>query len=225
MLDSADVLVGYKEYPHTDTMERAAELFVIVADTVLGKVKPVMARHDCRMIAQYRTSVPPINEFVVRMKSLEGKDGILSVSLSHGFSFADVEDVGTRTLVVADGDRVKAEKLARQLGDELWENRERYATKYLSVDEAMDRAASHNQGPLVLADRADNPGSGAPGDSTFVLKALVDRQIGPALFGVMWDPDGVPDRRGSRRRRAAPDAAGRQVGRSSAAIRSTSTSR
>ena len=34
MLDSADVLVGYKEYPHTDTMERAAELFAIIADTV-----------------------------------------------------------------------------------------------------------------------------------------------------------------------------------------------
>ena len=113
MLDSADVLVGYKEYPHTDTMERAAELFAIIADTVDGKVKPVMARYDCRMIAQYRTSVPPISEFVVRMKSLEGKDGILSVSLSHGFSFADVEDVGTRTLVVADGDKAKAEN-ARQ---------------------------------------------------------------------------------------------------------------
>ena len=147
-----------------------------------------MARHDCRMIAQYRTSVPPISEFVVRMKSLEGKDGILSVSLSHGFSFADVEDVGTRTLVVADGDKAKAEKLARKLGEELWANRERYATKYLSIPEAMERAASHNQGPLVLADRADNPGSGAPGDSTFVLKALVEKQIGPALFGVMWDP-------------------------------------
>ena len=188
MLDSADVLVGYKEYPHTDTMERAAELFAIIADTVEGKVKPVMARYDCRMIAQYRTSVPPISEYVVRMKSLEGKDGILSVSLSHGFSFADVEDVGTRTLVVADGDMKKAEALAEQLGKELWDNRERYATKYLTVEEAMDRAASHNQGPLVLADRADNPGSGAPGDSTFVLKALVEREIGPALFGVMWDP-------------------------------------
>ena len=159
MLDSADVLVGYKEYPHTDTMERAAELFAIIADTVDGKVRPVMARYDCRMIAQYRTSVPPISEFVVRMKSLEGKDGILSVSLSHGFSFADVEDVGTRTLVVADGDKGKAEKLAKQLAEELWANRDRYATRYLNVAEAMDRAASHNQGPLVLADRADNPGS------------------------------------------------------------------
>jgi microcystin degradation protein MlrC len=91
------------------------------------------------------------------MKSFEGKDGILSVSLSHGFAFADVEDVGTRTLVVADGDMAKAEALAQKLGRELWDNRERYATRYLSIPEAMDRAASHNQGPLVLADRADNP--------------------------------------------------------------------
>ena len=128
MLDSADVLIGYKEYPHTDTMERAAELFAIVADTIDGKVKPVMARRDCRMIAQYRTSVPPISEFVTRMKSFEGKDGILSVSLSHGFAFADVEDVGTSTLVVADRDRAKAQALAEQLGRELWDNRERYAT-------------------------------------------------------------------------------------------------
>jgi microcystin degradation protein MlrC len=188
MVDSADVLVGYKEYPHTDTMERAAELFAIVADTVAGTVRPVMARYDCRMIAQYRTSVPPISEFVTRMKGLEGKDGILSVSLSHGFAFADVEDVGTRTLVVADRDRTKAETLAKELGAELWANRERYATRYLSIAQAMERAASHNRGPLVMADRADNPGSGAPGDSTFLLAALVGRRIGPALFGVMWDP-------------------------------------
>ena len=188
MLDSADVLIGYKEYPHTDTMERAAELFTIIADTIEGKIEPVMARHDCRMIAQYRTSVPPISELVTRMKSLEGSDGILSVSLSHGFAFADVEDVGTRTLVVADRDRAKAQALAEQLGRELWDNRERYATRYLTIAEGMERAASHNQGPLVLADRADNPGSGAPGDSTFLLQALVEREIGPALFGVMWDP-------------------------------------
>jgi microcystin degradation protein MlrC len=207
MLDSADVLVGYKEYPHTDTMERAAELFAIIADTFLGKVKPVMARHDCRMIAQYRTSVPPINEFVTRMKSLEGKDGILSVSLSHGFAFADVEDVGTRTLVVADRDKGKAEALAKQLGEELWANRERYATKYLSIPEAMERAASHNQGPLVLADRADNPGSGFRAEGTC---RQPDR---PGAVRGDVGSDGVPHRRGGRRRRAAAHAAGRQIGR------------
>src|SRR5260370_16483676 len=117
------------------------------------------------MIAQYRTSVPPINEFVSRMKSLEGKDGVLSVTLSHGFSFADVEDVGTRTLVVADRDKDNAQALAKTLGEELWANRERYATKYLSIPEAMERAASHNHAPLLLADPPAHPAPPPPPDS------------------------------------------------------------
>ena len=42
------------------------------------------------------------------------------------------------------------------------------------------RAASLNRarglnGRTVLGDFADNPGGGAPGDSTFFLKALIDR--------------------------------------------------
>jgi microcystin degradation protein MlrC len=97
--------------------------------------------------------VPPISEFVTRMKSLEGKDGILSVSLSHGFSFADVEDVGTRTLVVADGDKAKAERLAKQLGAGAV-GQPRALCDQVSVDRRGDGPrASHNQGPLVLADR------------------------------------------------------------------------
>jgi microcystin degradation protein MlrC len=43
--------------------------------------------------------------------------------------------------VVADRDKTKAEALARQLGKELWDNRDRYATRYLSIPEAMERAA------------------------------------------------------------------------------------
>ena len=203
MLDSADVLIGYKEYPHTDTMERAAELFAIIADTVEGKVKPVMARHDCRMIAQYRTSVPPISEFVTRMKSLEGKDGILSVSLSHGFSFADVEDVGTRTLVVADGDKGKAEALARQLGQELWDNRERYATKYLSVARGDGARGLAQPGAAGAGRPRRQSGLGRAG--RFDLRAARAGRPADRPGAVRRDvgSDGLPHRRGSGRGRAA----------------------
>src|SRR5688500_6666795 len=44
MIDSADVLITYKEYPHIDHAERAAEVFTICADAAAGKIKPVMAR-------------------------------------------------------------------------------------------------------------------------------------------------------------------------------------
>jgi len=81
------------------------------------------------------------------------------VSLSHGFAFADVEDVAPARLSSPTRDIGKAQALARTRR-ELWANRERYATRYLSIPEAMERAASHNQGPLVLADRPDKPGLG-----------------------------------------------------------------
>ena len=54
------------------------------------------------------------------MSALEGRDGIISVSLGHGFPWGDVADVGTKMLVVADGDRGKAERLARGLADEFF---------------------------------------------------------------------------------------------------------
>jgi microcystin degradation protein MlrC len=188
MLASATAIVIYKEYPHVDPMDRAAELFAICADAAAGKVRPVMARYDCRMMGSYRTPVEPMKSFVARMTALEGKDGVLSVSMAHGFAFADVEDVGTRMLVVADGDVGKAERLAAELGRALFAERHSYVTKFLTPDEALDRAASHNEGTIVLADRADNPGSGAPGDSTFLLRRILERRAGPTLFGVMWDP-------------------------------------
>ncbi|MGY9050494.1 MAG: MlrC C-terminal domain-containing protein [Rhodobacterales bacterium] len=41
---------------------------------------------------------------------------------------------------------------------------------------------------MVIADLADNPGGGAPGDSTFALLALQDACVERAAFGCVWDP-------------------------------------
>ena len=39
---------------------------------------------------------------------MEGTDGVLSISLGHGFTPADVPDVGNKVLVHTDGDAAKA---------------------------------------------------------------------------------------------------------------------
>jgi microcystin degradation protein MlrC len=43
----------------------------------------------------------------------------------------------------------------------------------------------------VLADIADNPGGGAAGDSTFILRRLIERGIGNAVVGALWDLGGI----------------------------------
>jgi microcystin degradation protein MlrC len=43
-------------------------------------------------------------------------------------------------------------------------------------------------GPVVLADRWDNPGGGVAGDSTFLIEELLKFPAVPAAVGALWDP-------------------------------------
>ena len=112
--------------------ERAVELFAIIADAAEGKLKPVTSLADCGMIGVYHTSNPTVRQFVDRMTALEGKDGVLSVSLGHGFPWGDVPDLGTRVLVVTDDDKAKGDALARQLADEFFALRDSVQPTYLT---------------------------------------------------------------------------------------------
>jgi len=188
MVDNADLLIAYKEYPHTDVLERAFELVDLCAAQVQGRVRPVAAVVDCDMIVTMHTSRQPARGFVDRIQALEGREGILSISVSHGFAWGDVPDMGTKLLVYADGDAAKAQALARQLADELIGLREALAVSYPAIDAALDEALAFDGGPVIIADGADNPGGGAAGDSTFILRRMLERGIGNAAIGPMWDP-------------------------------------
>ena len=54
----ADVIVLYKEFPHTDVVERAEDMLGIVLRTIRGQVRPVTSLYDCRQIGSYPTTLP-----------------------------------------------------------------------------------------------------------------------------------------------------------------------
>lgn len=191
MVEAADLLVLYKEYPHTDTLERARELVDLALRTARGETRPAMAVADCRMIALFHTPREPVRGFVDRMKALEGRDGILSVSLAHGFPWGDVPDLGAKVLVVADGDRQRARALAHELARAVRAMRGNTTEPTLDLDGGLDRALAAPRGPVVLADTADNAGGGAPSDSTFLLARLLERRVERACLGPLWDPVAV----------------------------------
>jgi microcystin degradation protein MlrC len=191
MREQADVIITYKEYPHVDVAARARELYAICIAAKEGRVRPVIAYYDCRMIMMWRTPVEPMAGFVRRMQALEGKDGILSVSFGHGFPWGDVADVGARIVVVADGDAAKAARVAEELGREVWRLRHEAWTAHDTIDAAIDAALAAPAGPIVLADVADNAGGGAPSDSTPLLRRLVERGVTGVASGCYWDPMAV----------------------------------
>lgn len=191
MVKHANMLIAFKEYPHTDVLERGLELVDLCVAAAQKKISPVAAVVDTGLILTVHTSREPARGFVQRMQSLEGKDGVLSVSLAHGFSWGDVPGMGTKTLVYTDGDAAKAQALARQLADEVIGMRDALTVNYPAIDAALDEAVAFKGGPVVMADGADNAGGGAASDSTFVLQRMLERGITNAALGPLWDPIAV----------------------------------
>jgi microcystin degradation protein MlrC len=190
MLAAANVIISYKEYPHTDIVARAEDLYRICVDAAAGETRPVMAAYDCRMNGIFPTTAQPLRGLVDDMTAYE-RDGILSLSLIHGFPWGDVPEAGVKMLAVADGDPSLAQHVAEEFGKRFWEMRGDASLAGASVAEALDAVAKAREGPIVLADFADNAGGGAPGDSTFILRAMLERGIENVVTGTYYDPIAV----------------------------------
>lgn len=200
MVTQADLLVAFKEYPHTDVAERALELVDLCAATARREIRPQPAVVDTGHILTIHTTREPGSGLVQRMQALEGRDGVLSVSLTHGFPWGDVADMGTKVLVytdrLQDADGRRGQALARELADTVVALREQFDPQYLDVDAALDAAlaepgAGDSRGPVVIADKSDNPGGGAAGDSTFMLRRVLERGLTRVAMAPLWDPQSV----------------------------------
>ena len=109
----------------------------------------------------------------------------------HCFPYADVPENSSRVLVIADGDKAKADRLATTIGEELVSMRGKTMPQFLGVPQGVAAAVASNVAPVVLADPADNAGGGAPSDNTTILRHLIERNVEGAAVGPIWDPIAV----------------------------------
>lgn len=188
---ASDLLVTFLEVPHTDFLQRAEILVDLCLSAARGETRPVISVFDCRAIANFPTSREPGRSFVDRVKALQGKDRVLAISIVHGFPAADVYDVGTKIIVITDDDAKHGDALAELLGREVLGFTPGWALPVLTPEASIAAALAIEGGPVILADRWDNPGGGVAGDSTFLIRALLDRPEIPAAVGGLWDPVAV----------------------------------
>ena len=187
MIDNADILIAFKEYPHTDFMERGVELIDLLERCARTGWRPAKAVYDCHTIGRFHTTRQPMKAFVSAMVAEEQRPGIASVSLIHGFPWGDVADMGAKCVVFADEPEM-AINTSRKLGQQLVEIRGQSYAPPLPLEKALEEALSYSAGPVVLADISDNPGGGAPGDSTELLQLLLQRDNIRTCLGPFWDP-------------------------------------
>jgi len=188
-----DFAAAFLEFPHTDFYERGEHVVDVSLKALRGDVKPVMSVFDCAMIGIYPTSQEPMRSIVDGIRAREGKDGVLSISIIHGFMAGDVPEMGTRILVVTDNDKAKADAIAREMGEALYRLRGRTAMSILEYRAGIAEAIARSGGdkPITIADVWDNPGGGCAGDGTHVLRALIEAGVTNLGVATIWDPMAV----------------------------------
>lgn len=187
MVEAADIIVAFKEYPHTDFLDRARELIALLERAALSGWRPAKAIFDCRTIGRFHTTVEPVRTLVSDLKAFEKAPGISSISFIHGFPGGDVRGAGAKVLVYADS-YAQAVRCATRLGQEVVKLRTIGTRPLIPIEEALTVALGNASSPVVIADVDDNPGSGSSGRDTTLITRLVDRAGVKACVGPLWDP-------------------------------------
>ncbi len=200
MVANCDALFAYRTYPHVDQISTVLRAATTLDRTLRHEIRPktiVARRSMVKGLDHGRTTVEnPMTELLAQAETLEQQDdNLITISLCAGFRLTDVEQAGPSVTITSDGEGLTYAAMAEHFMDYAWEQRHFDSNSYLSVDaciacleEILAIPGATNAGPIVIADYSDNPGSGAYGDSTFLLKGLLDAKVNKAAFGTIFDP-------------------------------------
>jgi microcystin degradation protein MlrC len=196
MVGHCDAIFGYNTNPHVDSYERGVEAAEAMVREMKSQIRHVVAFRKLRMMPptiNQRTTEGPMLRLFERAYEMEKMDKVVNVSVFGGFPYADVGRVGSSVVVVTDNNLELAKELSDELGEEMWSRRREFLKEITPVDVAVKRAITAKEGPVILADVADNPGGGAPGDSTFILRELLRREAKNVGVAVIKDPEAVAE--------------------------------
>jgi microcystin degradation protein MlrC len=196
MATHADGLFGYDTYPHVnigDTGETAARA---TAATLAGDLDPTVVVERAPLLLPLpvlQTANEPVRSLLDRTADVES-DRVPDVSVFGGFAYADVPDAGFSVVGVTDrplaeGTRADCAAIASEAND----RRHEFDQEYASIEDAAAEAADWDatDGPLLLADIANNPGGGSAQDGTVLLEALLKAGVEDAAVATIYDPAAV----------------------------------
>ena len=190
VLAHVDALFGYHYSPHTDiaaTGERAAHCLLRM---ILTGHRPAMALVKPGIMVPSifsATGIEPLASLVrASVAMARPAPDFLDVTIFAGFSYADVPNCGFSVLAVAD-DKAEAQRVAESLSARIAGlragllHRDLVLDMTTGVDQALARAGTGR--PVVLLEHADRCN-----DSTYLLRALLERGVRGAAVPYIWDP-------------------------------------
>lgn len=198
---SANVITGYKTYPHVDMYEAGRLAGDIMAKWLRGEIEPVMAWGWLPLIPSIMRHAPedgPSGPIIALARDAERSGKILAGTLLPAFAHADTPFTGCSAVVMADAKRGGREA-ATAVCDEMlriaWDRRAEYVFRAKplaeSVTEAKRIGDAGAAGPVLLIDHCDNCGSGGAQDVMKVVEEILRQGLDDIAIAPIRDPEAV----------------------------------
>jgi microcystin degradation protein MlrC len=194
MVDAADVMVGFKTYPHVDMHETGAHAAKLLFDWLDGGTRPQVAWAQPPLLShtlRSATGEGAMQRTVQRARQMEA-DGLLAATVFAGFSLADIRDAGL-AIVTVGRSRGEAQRAADELARLAWQQRDGFVYRSEPLADSVARARSMRQPgrPVLLLDHGDNVMSGGTCDTTALLEECLRQGMGGTGVGPLADAQTV----------------------------------
>lgn len=191
MVDNSTMLMGCKHYPHIDEYDEGRIMFRLLVDKIKNNypVYQRLVQLPWLMVpAEGVTTSGPAHDVLQMCLSREQEDPeLLQVSFFEGFPYSDVPDCCVSVITVAKSQQC-ADRHALEIARYAWSRRRDFTFPKYSAEAAVQKALAMGDGPILINESSDNPGSGAPGDGTYLLRELLHQNVS-AAYGFIYDPE------------------------------------
>lgn len=191
MFELADIMVGFRTYPHIDMAEtgwRAAEALDQMLVSGQRWAKAMRAVDYLIPISWQYTNMQPARGLYQMTRDLP--QGVATASLFMGFPASDFEGCGPAVFAYGP-DAAAVDAHADAIARALLAHEPDFAGQSFAPEDAVREAmrlAAHASQPIIIADTQDNPGAGGSSDTTGMLRALIACDAQDAALGNFHDP-------------------------------------
>jgi microcystin degradation protein MlrC len=196
MIGNADVMVSFKTYPHVDMYECGAHAARLFFDLIDGRARPVIAWAQPPLLTHTLRSASAAGAMKRAVEAAQSaeREGMLAVSVLAGFSLADIAMPCISVVVVGDGDREAAARVAERIARQIWDEREEFLYRSPPLAASITEGALLARGadkPVLLLDHGDNCMSGGTCDTMDVYEEAIRQGMTGIVMGPLCDPEAV----------------------------------
>src|SRR5258706_1019897 len=191
MIKGADIVTGYRTYPHIDTADTARRAGRTLIKMLAGKVEPKMVWGNRPIMSSSLVHTPsrePMKTLMDMANHAEDSGQVLNASVFGGFPQADIPHLALSSVIVCDKRTAEGEVLLNKILDTAWEKREGFLFHPEPLSIQVARAKSLEGGPVVMADHGDNTASGGTQDVMSVVEEAIKQGLEDACAGPICDP-------------------------------------